>query len=167
MYNAILTTALTILVLPGCLMAPTALHPSQTEPELTLPVVRYIDTTGNASTIPTAGEIVVLEILSPSCQSCKKVSADLDRLARKERFKDVRFVGIVLESDQPAADALRKTHKISFHWVADPHGELAAPFSITGVPAVFVIDRSGRVAFQSTGGREEMQRLAAVLMGFV
>ncbi len=126
-----------------------------------------VQTTLPAEVEPWAGELTVLEVLSPTCSACKQTAADLDRLARKPTFRDVRFVGLVMEADQQTADRMRREHRISFEYIADPSGLRASRFPVRGVPSVFVLDRQGQIAWRSSSGVVEPHRIIAQLKGLI
>ena len=127
------------------------------------PIIRLYRSVEEEVSIPVPGQINVVEFLSEHCRACKRMSGNLDRLARKPSFQEVRFVGVVSGADLSKTQTLRKKHKVSFEWVPDPDGEIASYFAVKSVPTVLVIDQKGQIVLVTDGSPSDTNRILTTL----
>ena len=100
-----------------------------------------------------AGRVVVVDFFAAYCQPCQRALPAVERLARERR--DVVFVGVSLDDDAGLAMRQVSRHRLTFPVVHDAGNVLAGRFRVTDLPATFVIDGAGRVAWVSGPGQSE------------
>ena len=100
----------------------------------------------------------VLDSISPQIQAAE----ELWRGAKRER---VQVIGIVTGIPAPWARSLLPGLGVTFPVVADTaRGSLAKRYHITAqTPAVFVLDKTGRVRFYADAARGDMERATAAV----
>ena len=99
------------------------------------------------------GTVYVVEFWATWCQPCRKSLPQMDALARRYAGRGVRVIGVAAaESDGPAdlgkflADA-RLSYAIAYRGRTDMYDTWVRAARGSGLPWVFVIDRSGRLAW--------------------
>jgi cytochrome c biogenesis protein CcmG/thiol:disulfide interchange protein DsbE len=108
----------------------------------------------------TAGRVLVVDFFAAYCPPCQRALPAVERLARQRR--DVVFVGVSLDGDAEAARRQVLRHRITFPVVHDPASTLAGRFRVTELPATFVVDGAGRIAWASGPGQPEEALARAV-----
>jgi peroxiredoxin len=106
--------------------------------------VRLSDLRGNA---------VLLNVWATWCIPCRKELPELQALHTKFVDKGLRVVGVSVDegSDDAAVREFAQQFGITYTIVRDPHTDVYNAFAIPGVPASFLIDRSGKVAWRHLG----------------
>jgi thiol-disulfide isomerase/thioredoxin len=104
-------------------------------------------------TATAAGRVVVVDFFAAYCLPCQRALPAVERLARERR--DVVFVGVSLDDDAGLAMRQVSRHRLTFPVVHDAGNVLAGRFRVTDLPATFVIDGAGRVAWVSGPGQSE------------
>jgi peroxiredoxin len=95
------------------------------------------------------GQMMVVEFFASHCAPCRRSLPDLEAWHR--RRGDVVVVGVSLDETSDAAEALVRRYRLTFPVVYDSGNVLAGRFRVTELPASFVIDRDGRVAWAGLG----------------
>ncbi len=96
-----------------------------------------------------ADKVIVLNLWATWCSPCIRELPGLKRLMAATADLDVRF-GFVTGEDPETVQAFMAKHDISLP-VYIRSVELPLCFKTRGIPATFVIDGSGRIAFGHTG----------------
>jgi peroxiredoxin len=104
-------------------------------------------------TAAAAGRVLVVDFFASYCRPCQRALPGLERLSRQRR--DVVFVGVSLDGDADLARQQVRRHRLTFPVVHDAGNALAGRFRVTDLPATFVIDGAGRVAWASGPGQPE------------
>jgi cytochrome c biogenesis protein CcmG/thiol:disulfide interchange protein DsbE len=100
-----------------------------------------------------AGRVLVVDFFAGYCLPCQRALPAVERLARERR--DVVFVGVSLDDDAGLAMRQVLRHRLTFPVVHDSGNVLAGRFRVTDLPATFVIDAAGRVAWVSGPGQSD------------
>lgn len=95
-----------------------------------------------------AGRVTVVNFFASWCVPCRAEHPLLQRLAKRA----IAVVGIAYK-DKPDAIAayLEGMGDPYTRRLADPNGEIAAAFAVTGVPDSFLIDQHGRIRYRVAG----------------
>ena len=104
-------------------------------------------------TAAAAGRVLVVDFFAAYCGPCQRALPAVERLARQRR--DVVFVGVSLDDDADMARRQVLRHRLTFPVVHDAGNVLAGRFRVTDLPATFVVDGTGRVAWASGPGQPE------------
>jgi peroxiredoxin len=112
----------------------------------TAPVVRGRTLDGRAfGAGETTGRVVVVDFFAAYCAPCRQTLPRLQALHR--RRPELAIVGVSLDEDAAAARALVARYGLTFPVIHDPARALAGRFRVTELPASFVADREGNIAW--------------------
>jgi cytochrome c biogenesis protein CcmG/thiol:disulfide interchange protein DsbE len=100
-----------------------------------------------------SGRVLVVDFFAAYCPPCQRALPSVERLAQQRR--DVVFVGVSLDEDADLALRQVRRHRITFPVVHDAGNALAGRFRVTDLPATFVVDGAGRVAWASGPGQPD------------
>lgn len=92
------------------------------------------------------GRVYVLEFWATWCPPCVQSIPHMIELANKYKNKDVPFIGVSVDSSSEPVKKMVKESGITYYVGMD--NGLSEKFSFGGIPAAFIIDRSGKVAWQ-------------------
>ena len=113
-------------------------------------------------------KIVVLGFWSFFCQPCKRTLHTLNAIHRRYQTRGVNVVAVSLEGE-PMLSRIRTRiyqDRLEFTFLLDePEGdkyEISDPYLVPGTPALYIIDKSGRIVF-ARAGRVTGDELAAVI----
>lgn len=90
------------------------------------------------------GQIVVLDFWASWCLPCKEQSRVLSAL-NSELGDDVYLLGISTSDQRPAAEAFLKSENLPYANAFDEGGAVGGALSITQLPTLVVLDKSGVV----------------------
>lgn len=98
------------------------------------------------------GQPVLVHFWATWCPICKLGNGGIDAIAR-----DHRVLAVAMQSGD-AAEVRRfmAEHGLSFPVLLDPDGTLARRWGVAGVPATFVLDAAGRIAYATMGASTEI-----------
>jgi thiol-disulfide isomerase/thioredoxin len=96
-------------------------------------------------TAATHDRVVVVDFFAAYCRPCQKSLPVLQRLVRENR--GVTVVGVSLDDDPAAARLQIVRHGLTFPVIHDRARSLAGRFRVVDIPASFVVDRGGRIAW--------------------
>lgn len=93
------------------------------------------------------GQPVLIHFWATWCPVCKLEQGAIDSIAR-----DHRVVTVAMQSGEaPEVGRFMKERGLGFPAVTDASGALASRWGVPAVPASFVLDRHGRIAFSTLG----------------
>ena len=95
------------------------------------------------------GKVIVLNFWATWCSPCKPTMEYTQRLANKYSDKDVVFMYISADSDAPTWKEYLKEHPMKGIQGLDDNRLLRINLRIQGVPNYFIVDKTGRVAYNS------------------
>jgi cytochrome c-type biogenesis protein len=99
------------------------------------------------------GKVVLLNVWATWCIPCRKELPELQALHTQYAGRGLQVVGVSV--DEGNADAavreFAQEFGITYTILRDPHELIYSAFAIPGVPASFLIDRSGKVAWRILG----------------
>lgn len=127
-----------------------------------------VDGTGRVDLGALRGRVVLVYFWSIYCGACRMATPDLIRLHRTFENRGLSIVGV---SDDPI-DRLQQaagTLSLGFPLVHDMDAKVGGSYWVTGVPAFYLVDRSGNVAYAAEGWDAavgtEMERQIIRLLG--
>lgn len=101
------------------------------------------------------GKILVVDFFATWCAPCKAELPELEgAMADLSNDPDIRFVLVGSNMGGDTAERLRafaQNRNVTLPLALDPDGKAHAGFGFTGVPAIAVIDRTGRVRLTRQG----------------
>jgi peroxiredoxin len=93
------------------------------------------------------GQPVLVHFWATWCPVCRLENGTIDAIAR-----DHRVVTVALQSGDTAEIQRYMTAEgLSFQVMQDETGALASQWGVPGVPATFILDPAGRIAFSTPG----------------
>jgi peroxiredoxin len=119
-------------------------------------------------TAAAAGQVLVLDFFSATCPPCRRSLPALQALHRRQQAqaRPLVVVGVSLDETAAQARALVARYALTFPVVHDSGNVLAGRFRVTELPASFVIDRRGQVAWAGGGDQpaDALERAALALL---
>ena len=100
------------------------------------------------------GKVVFLNFWATWCEPCKEEMPALEALYRQ--FRERGLVVVAVSQDRGGAAVVNpylRRMALSFPVGLDPRGDLAREYAVWALPATFIIDREGTVAFAAQGPR--------------
>lgn len=98
------------------------------------------------------GKVVLVNFWATWCPPCRKEFPSLARVRRL--FKPAEFEVLAVNVGEEPDAVFSFTGVAGFPVVFDRDSKAMAAWSVRGLPATFLVDRDGRLAFRATGGRE-------------
>jgi cytochrome c biogenesis protein CcmG, thiol:disulfide interchange protein DsbE len=99
------------------------------------------------------GNVVLLNVWATWCIPCRKELPELQALHKQYEPRGLRVVGVSV--DETGTDSSVREYAqelgITYSILRDPDQRVYSAFSIVGVPASFLIDREGRIAWMLYG----------------
>jgi len=120
---------------------------------------------GQFDSAEAAGRVLVVDFFAAYCDPCRRSLPALQALHR--RRPDLTVVGVSLDADPGVARAMVARYGLTFPVVHDAGSVLAGRFRVTELPASFVADRDGQVAWAGGGDQPEgaLARAAETTLG--
>jgi peroxiredoxin len=119
-----------------------------------------VSTSGNMVLLSSLkGKVVVLAFWASWCGPSTKAIGDLAGAYRQIAAKGAAVIAVASDRDPKAVISYAKSKKLPFPVLLDSTCSVAATRGVTQLPAIFVIDKTGRVRFRN----EEFPGLAATL----
>ena len=78
---------------------------------------------------------------------------------------DFEVLAISLDEDSGAAERMAKDLRLPFPVLLDPSQKSAAAYGVSGIPALFVVAKNGRVAYGASGFRPGFEVMLATQLG--
>ncbi|MSR58160.1 MAG: TlpA family protein disulfide reductase [Planctomycetaceae bacterium] len=114
----------------------------KTAPEFELPMLE-----GGPFRLATQrGRIVVLDFFTTWCGPCLEELPHVDQVRRDFAQAGVQVVAVNMEEAAPRVASLLERRKLQLPVALDRDGAVAAKYSVTTIPQLFVIDREGKIA---------------------
>jgi thiol-disulfide isomerase/thioredoxin len=109
-----------------------------------------------------AGKPVVVDFWASWCVTCRAALPALDAMAERLRDRGVVVLAVNVDRDRSAADAWLAARLPDRHvrLAHDPEGTFLARCGASGMPAAYVVDRTGVVRFAEAGYAAD--RVAAI-----
>ncbi|MBX9243625.1 TlpA family protein disulfide reductase [Actinotalea ferrariae] len=105
------------------------------------------------------GDVVVINVWGSWCGPCREEAPVLAATSTAYADEGVRFLGVNVRDNPPAAIAFEETYAITYPSIDDSDGKallsLAEHLPGAGVPVTLVLDRDGRPAARVLGAVEE------------
>jgi peroxiredoxin len=107
------------------------------------------------------GKVVFLNFWATWCPPCKEEMPSMERLYRRFRARGFTILAISIDTGDPAkVAAFVKALGLTFPVGLDPTLKVADRYTVRGLPASFLIDRTGQVVAIALGPRDWDTRAA-------
>jgi cytochrome c biogenesis protein CcmG/thiol:disulfide interchange protein DsbE len=97
------------------------------------------------------GRVVFLNFWASWCPPCRAEAPALEAAWRQWKERDVVFLGIATQDEEPAAAAFLREFGITYPNGRDVGGRIAIDYGVWGLPEAYVIDRKGRITYKHIG----------------
>ena len=94
---------------------------------------------------------VVVAFWASWCGPCRIEMPSLQSFYAKNRDKNVEVLAVSLDLDPEEARKYADAQKLAFPVLLDEHQRTAQSYDVDGIPALFVVDKSGSVRFSVEG----------------
>mgnify|MGYP002626197456 FL=1 len=121
-----------------------------------LPVIHQGEPGSRIALEDLKGKAVILDFWATWCGPCAMQTPVLDRLQRRHQERGLAVVGINVEDDNPkAAAAYAQKQNLAYPIVLDETGLTQREYGVNRLPALFILDREGRVVHKTNGFVDE------------
>ncbi len=136
--TAILLIAATLLT--GCNDTIPALVKGKPTPEISLQNLQ-----GQTVNFPQQFEnkLVLISFWADWCPSCYREMQDFEVIFQQYKQHEFNILAINIEQDRETAKAFIKDLDLSYQILFDTHGEIAKAYSVSALPAAFIISKDG------------------------
>jgi thiol-disulfide isomerase/thioredoxin len=97
------------------------------------------------------GSVVVVVFWASWCAPCQAEQPAVNALAQREAAAGVRFVGVSVDVDRPAAASYVARLGVPYDSLIDSGETIVVDYDVAGPPTTFVIDGAGRVSAELLG----------------
>ncbi|HAB18328.1 MAG TPA: TlpA disulfide reductase family protein [Verrucomicrobiota bacterium] len=105
------------------------------------------------------GKVVLVDFWASWCPPCRHSFPALQEIYAKYKDQGLVVLGISIDESKADMDGFLKKMKVEFPIVRDAKGTLAEKLDISGIPASFLLDRSGKlIAVHEGFGGDETKR---------
>jgi cytochrome c biogenesis protein CcmG, thiol:disulfide interchange protein DsbE len=124
--------------------------------EVGLPVPAYRTVALGGDSVSLAaqqGKVLLLNVWATWCHPCRAEIPELRALYEKYKGRGLQLVGVSVDADG-ADDNIRdftKEFRMDYPIWRDPDERISAQFLIVGVPATFLVDKTGILRWRKTG----------------
>jgi cytochrome c-type biogenesis protein len=99
------------------------------------------------------GQVVLLNVWATWCIPCRKEIPELQALHQEYEARGLRVVGVSVDDGNADADVrdFIQRYGVTYAVLRDPAEQVSTAFFVPGVPATFLIDRRGTIAWRRLG----------------
>ena len=100
------------------------------------------------------GKVVFLNFWATWCPPCRAEMPSMEILYRKLKGKDFEMMAVSVDWKADKIRNLVEKLSLTFPILHDAEKKVARAYGIYGLPATFLIDKTGKVVFKATGARD-------------
>jgi peroxiredoxin len=97
------------------------------------------------------GQVVMLNFWASWCAPCKQEMPLLETIQKKYGKLGFTLIGVNVEPDSQAANAVLEKIPVSFPIVYDTESKVSKLYEVSGMPSTVIIDRKGQVRLLHKG----------------
>ncbi|MFN2564132.1 MAG: TlpA family protein disulfide reductase [Gemmatimonadaceae bacterium] len=118
------------------------------------PAYRAVSANGDSVSLDALrGKPILLNVWATWCHPCRDEIPELQRIYERYRGRGLELVGVSVDAagEDDAIRAFMRRYGMTYPVWRDPAENVSAAFLVVGVPATFLIDRSGVLRWKKTG----------------
>ncbi|NOY64831.1 MAG: TlpA family protein disulfide reductase [Nitrospirae bacterium] len=101
------------------------------------------------------GKVVILNFWATWCTPCLEEMPALDILNKRYKDKGLVILGISIDRKRETLEEFLSKNPVSYPILLDQKGEVFVnKFTVTGLPATYVVDKDGYIVEQYTGKKD-------------
>jgi thiol-disulfide isomerase/thioredoxin len=108
------------------------------------------------------GKPVILDFWATWCPPCREAMPQLDAVYQKYKDRGLSVIGITNESRATVRSFVTQTG-ITYPMYLDLDGEASTRLNVEGIPRLILIDGTGRIVLDETGGPLDVKALTAAI----
>jgi len=108
------------------------------------------------------GKIVLLDFWATWCGPCRREMPIIAKMHERYGKKGLVVYGVNCSESSAKAQGFVDKYGYKFPILLDKTGDVQSKYSITAIPTVFIVDKSGKVSAHMIGGRSEDDLVAAL-----
>jgi len=101
------------------------------------------------------GQVVLLDFWASWCGPCRMTMPVVDKLANEFRDAGLVVYSINLRESQAIAEGYIKKRGLSVQVLLDETGEVAQRYQVSGIPALIIVGKDGKIAAHMVGAHPE------------
>ncbi len=102
----------------------------------------------------TKGKVVFLNFWATWCPPCRSEMPSIQKLFQNIKDDKFEIVAISLDDSPEKPREFARSNNFTFPIYFDRDKSAAKKYNIRGIPATFIIDKKGEIAFQHIGSRD-------------
>ena len=112
-----------------------------------------------------SGKVVLVDFWATNCAPCLAEFPNLKRLARQHREAGFEILGVSFDESAAQVTGFTRQNGLEWRQLLNPSGQgpVAAGFQVRTIPALFLVDRQGKVAFVDVRGEELREAVEKLL----
>lgn len=160
MFNKMHYNILTKLLIAGAILASTfSISCAGTSALKSAPGFSLSDT--NGSTISLSGykgkSIVIVSFFASWCPPCRRELPELQSFYKNNKHLKTEIIAVDVNESAEIAASVKHKYSLEFPVLVDPNGAVARAWGVRGIPALFIIDKNGKIAGHWVGYRSDME----------
>ena len=144
------------------LLAPLAAHATaqpqtltEVEPATAAPEFSLEDMDGNRFTLSDLrGEVVIVNFWATWCPPCREEMPSMQRAWEQLQAEGVMMLAVNVGESADTVFQFTANYPVDFPLLLDLDSSVLGQWPVQGLPATFVVDSEGRIAYRAIGGRE-------------
>jgi len=140
--------------IPACAPAGEGGGTGKVEVGAPAPAYRTVSLGGDSVSLAAVrGKVVLLNVWATWCHPCRDEIPELQAIHTKYQARGLELVGVSVDADgsDDAIRAFMTDFRMTYPVWLDPDERVSTQFLVVGVPATFLIDRSGVLRWRKTG----------------
>jgi peroxiredoxin len=102
---------------------------------------------------------IIISFFATWCGPCLMEMPVLQRFYENNRYLGAELLAVNIREDEPVVQKLVDKNKLAFPILMDKTGSVAREFKVKGIPALFIIDKNGKIVKSHTGYNPQLEKI--------